>query len=402
MSLACREYITCDGPGCTKHAPPKRCARCKLFFYCSVDCQKEHWKAGHKRNCKDTTELREDIVGLPCEKNLSDQSAFEEQKCYICHSEQIVDPFTVAKCQHVFCFRCLSDWQGRAKRFVGRTRNRKNPKPICPACYNSLPNEEGTVPTRSLLYAKRANRVGLPLEERNGLRQKALEALEDLGNVKQGNCCIEALFLQAATLMELEKPDDAENVFQKLLEIHREGIETRNEVRGMLAEGREALTNGKVDEAKETLAKCKTFSNESRSRVLDPEEVFDVYLGLAEAIEQRKAWKDASEVYDFIASALNRIGDSDGTHAVQVLIGKACCAFHLTQYEQSIQAGTEAIGVDRTFPNVHRYVALSQEAMGDLEACKVALSRAVNYEASWDEEHKKTMLLMYEQRLAAT
>lgn len=31
----------------------KRCARCKLACYCSRECQKKHWKAGHKTNCVD-------------------------------------------------------------------------------------------------------------------------------------------------------------------------------------------------------------------------------------------------------------------------------------------------------------------------------------------------------------
>ena len=30
----------------------KACARCKAFYYCSKKCQVEHWKAGHKVDCK--------------------------------------------------------------------------------------------------------------------------------------------------------------------------------------------------------------------------------------------------------------------------------------------------------------------------------------------------------------
>jgi hypothetical protein len=30
----------------------KACARCKAFNYCSKKCQVEHWKAGHKVDCK--------------------------------------------------------------------------------------------------------------------------------------------------------------------------------------------------------------------------------------------------------------------------------------------------------------------------------------------------------------
>ena len=30
----------------------KICSRCKAFSYCSKECQVNHWKAGHKRDCK--------------------------------------------------------------------------------------------------------------------------------------------------------------------------------------------------------------------------------------------------------------------------------------------------------------------------------------------------------------
>lgn len=29
----------------------KSCAKCLLIFYCSVDCQKKHWKREHKKTC---------------------------------------------------------------------------------------------------------------------------------------------------------------------------------------------------------------------------------------------------------------------------------------------------------------------------------------------------------------
>ena len=34
--------------GILRHKP---CARCQITYYCSKDCQKRHWKEGHKQNC---------------------------------------------------------------------------------------------------------------------------------------------------------------------------------------------------------------------------------------------------------------------------------------------------------------------------------------------------------------
>ena len=36
-------------PGCPVHKP---CSRCRIAYYCSVRCQKHHWKVGgHKQRC---------------------------------------------------------------------------------------------------------------------------------------------------------------------------------------------------------------------------------------------------------------------------------------------------------------------------------------------------------------
>jgi hypothetical protein len=41
----------------------KRCSGCHNVSYCSVDHQKSHWKAGHKRECKVYVLKRNDIMG---------------------------------------------------------------------------------------------------------------------------------------------------------------------------------------------------------------------------------------------------------------------------------------------------------------------------------------------------
>jgi len=36
----------------------KRCSRCKVALYCSADCQRNHWKDGHKEDCKSLQALK--------------------------------------------------------------------------------------------------------------------------------------------------------------------------------------------------------------------------------------------------------------------------------------------------------------------------------------------------------
>lgn len=44
----------------------KRCANCRLVLYCSPACQRKHWKAGHKAECRGAVLVLDSArVGLP-------------------------------------------------------------------------------------------------------------------------------------------------------------------------------------------------------------------------------------------------------------------------------------------------------------------------------------------------
>jgi len=69
------QYIVyCSNPDCAKTADRDfvfpLCSRCKLARYCCVDCQKKHWKEGHKEQCLDKNtplELPDDLPqNKPC------------------------------------------------------------------------------------------------------------------------------------------------------------------------------------------------------------------------------------------------------------------------------------------------------------------------------------------------
>ncbi|KAF9034224.1 hypothetical protein BDZ89DRAFT_531119 [Hymenopellis radicata] len=44
----------CDNPACPNlndRKKPKRCAACRLFFYCCTSCQRDSWRHGHRERC---------------------------------------------------------------------------------------------------------------------------------------------------------------------------------------------------------------------------------------------------------------------------------------------------------------------------------------------------------------
>jgi len=64
----------------------KRCTRCQLFWYCSEQCQKEHWHNGHKRHCK----------YLALEKVLPN-AKHNEATCLVCKEESKAGKKNVSK-----------------------------------------------------------------------------------------------------------------------------------------------------------------------------------------------------------------------------------------------------------------------------------------------------------------
>ena len=52
-----RTRTQCSAPECKKSEPQvgafKHCGRCQLKYYCSINCQKKHWKNGHKEECEE-------------------------------------------------------------------------------------------------------------------------------------------------------------------------------------------------------------------------------------------------------------------------------------------------------------------------------------------------------------
>ena len=60
---------TCNAQSTDESVTLSQCSRCKVVKYCSVDCQKQDWKAGHKKQCaefvKETNAEPQNTLGLP-------------------------------------------------------------------------------------------------------------------------------------------------------------------------------------------------------------------------------------------------------------------------------------------------------------------------------------------------
>lgn len=73
----------------------------------------------------------------------------------------------------------------------------------------------------------------------------------------------------------------------------------------------------------------------------------------------------------------------------QVMMGICRCLYEMRRFEHAVEIGQSAIRMNRHFQEVHKYVALAQNAIGDHISAVATMTRAVLYEAPWDEEKIK-------------
>ncbi len=99
----------------------KACSRCRATFYCGQECQKKHWRSGHKQVCI-----------APEERKASQQpdpkAAAEGDECCICLEVMNKDQKLVLDCGHVYHEECINKL-----RKIGVQQ-------VCPLCRAKLPD----------------------------------------------------------------------------------------------------------------------------------------------------------------------------------------------------------------------------------------------------------------------
>ena len=364
-----REFIECDS--CGKSDPRKRCGQCLTAYYCSQECQRQDWKNVHKQRCVPMGEHRK-----RCEahgKDVPDSKMagiITEGPCVICLEETITSP-VVLDCSHVFCYKCLDKYQQtRVTKFLtergadvnslgamgrssllsaGSLLGDPNIKSKCPYCREEMPDLRMEAVKRSTLYGERMFKLPFGSDERKKCLELAVSGLDAILKSDKGDLI--ALKCKAKLLIE-DDPETAVSILEKILLIVEQ-----------------------------------TF-NKTVFNYWDT--VFDIKLHLAKAYQSLEEWKKSINVYTSI------LGHSICGHEIlyEVRMGMSRNFYEIGAYEKSIKCGNSAIETCRVNKRVHKYVALSQKAKGDIDGAKKTLSRAVLYEEPWDEENLKDNLQM--------
>ena len=144
-------------PGCPVHKP---CSRCKITYYCSVRCQKQHWKVGgHKKRCValvDRSVAKVEAAEAELAKATKGRQAAAAEECggggqcAIC-LEDLDDPefgpSQILDCTHRFHRACVEELR---KAGVQQT---------CPMCRAKLPDSAEKMFDDAMT-------IGLPIQRR--------------------------------------------------------------------------------------------------------------------------------------------------------------------------------------------------------------------------------------------
>ena len=147
-----------------------------------------------------------------------------------------------------------------------------------------------------------------------------------------------------------------------------------------------------TDQPEETIAATnEVFSrNDSHPGILELDEVESLKCAQAEAYVALGKWEEAGKIFKTLYNTYLQSGGHNalvrGPLAL-ALMGLARTNYELGKYDEAVEIGSVAMKEFRQCPGVHKYVALSQKAKGDIDEAKKIMSRAILYEYHWDEDN---------------
>ena len=376
-----REHIECDA--CGKPGASKRCSRCNDAFYCSKTCQIAHWKNGHKGECTPST-----LVTHKVDVPKTQPTKSSNETCYICLEESIVAPFIFSDCGHKFCSGCLQKWQGASP------DNKK-----CPACRKDAPNVADVITKRAEYLSLRAMDRSLTKEEKKKYHQEAVDEYEKIDLYELGGPApiLRIQYNKAHQLLQAEKPKEALELFTDVAGLTEEGDLVN---RALMRDANREQNPEKATRIAEMVELRSIGPGQWRPKMGGT--IFDLYCLMAQCKEAMEDYLGAIDIYAFkLSYALDMFNYPVNNALINYELGTAKCLYHLEQYDMAIEASEKAIRMDRCFPQVHKYLALSQKAKGDLKGAIRTMGRAVNYETNYDNYNRDVNVKFYQELLAS-
>ena len=298
----------------------------------------QHWKQ-HKQTCTNI-KIRYDNWKEERSKTLPDGTALDtkEGPCAICLEETITNP-VVLPCGHVFCFACVGSYQ----------QTSESDEASCPYCRGEIPDVVERSTERGKLYLGRAMTLPKGSEEQKKYAKLALA--------------------------EYDSSVDLFNLEDAPMEFHLSNLY----VRAMMMSRADIMPEETIKTTKKILS-----LDEKYPGILDSDKVAHTKQYLADAYSAIGKWEDAGQIYSLACRDYMQRREFPIT---RVAMGWSRSMYETGKYDLAIKVGSLGIEVNRTSCGVHKYVALSQKAKGDINDAKKTMSRAILYEEHWDKDN---------------
>jgi tetratricopeptide (TPR) repeat protein len=292
----------------------------------------------------------------------------------------------------VFTILGFLQWQ-QQHQYNTMSRSRDS---CCPLCRVDSDDMEAHMMKQATLLATEANlRKGITGSERRTIRTEAVCCLDKVLTAPQPT--LQAYFTKAEILLELGGEDAARDAVECTNAILQKNKErNQHPVLLLLKRQDEAMERGDYEEyerLKDDVVKAAEEHGMVGTR-FNQSELFNVYFLQRQAYEHVHDWKSA------LASSMKALECMEEQPRDPVLMrkfvmGMARCFYEVEEYDKAVSATDWALEMNRHFPGVHKYKALSYERMGKLDLAIEVMNQAVLYEAPWDEENQRECVSHY-------
>lgn len=407
-----QQYIKCDAKGCEKSIAGKgRCSSCHLVFYCSRDCQKQHWKE-HKPCCWPINERKEmyeeegkssgAIPQVEADTETRDRVLSENPSCAICLQEgdDIVQPIVLGECKHVFCFSCLKHWnnvqtKSSTPSFEEFLAGGGHPELLvqdddvvstCPICRKEIPNIRDTIISETSLLLAAAKNKNATEELRSVNCSRALENVKKLADYDEWHDRAQVLLFKTEIYTLQKDYENALKIGKEAVLFYKKAVDNHKRIKVLKARVDEKSVELEVDE--EIFRILDEMTQIKKAGHTAPDQHIASIFHLADIQLLGKDWIGALQTYRYATQLYSKPDQMTAKQYHAIYSGTAQCQYELGEYSNAIIFGEAALKMNRYFPWAHKYVVLAYKATGQLEKAKEAAGQAVVYEAPWDDQYR--------------
>eukprot|EP00594_Rhizosolenia_setigera_P010035 CAMPEP_0178961398 /NCGR_PEP_ID=MMETSP0789-20121207/13675_1 /TAXON_ID=3005 /ORGANISM="Rhizosolenia setigera, Strain CCMP 1694" /LENGTH=290 /DNA_ID=CAMNT_0020645209 /DNA_START=673 /DNA_END=1545 /DNA_ORIENTATION=+ len=218
-------------------------------------------------------------------------------------------------------------------------------------------------------------------EKLNSLCQEIIEEMQPLYDLHEDKVNLKLDLVKCEILHMNGDSETSLKLFDKVFHVVLQSVKDFRYIQMMSEQIRMGdLSKGQEDECHKSIMK-----RLKKDILFDDEFLVDLMLKKIEVHKHIGDWDGASKDIRTILSTYLEKGMLTNTQTRSLFMSISQIGYETGMYDMSIDFGERSIMYNRHFPGVHTYIAKSYQAKGDLENADKMFSRAVLYEAPWDQ-----------------